>query len=414
MTLPDNSDAAGLKPLAAATELIRRLNEAQIGYGAFGDSQRIAQGLAGLSALNLIVASADMDRLRAALTGMKAIRGLILARKNAVAGPEHWFVPDFSCASYLHLEVTTEIRVKRQRQILRYEDIAWQVAPCPLPPLRVMPIDAALVVPASAVRRVSEFSPAFVSAGEGLRPGGLVVALIGPDGVGKSSQTARLASIFQQKFQCRSVYLGSGDGGWKLRRAIQRRYYLWRGRNGNATIGPKYMKVRGTRSAFLIALSGLMSAIERTATLHRVRKSASSGAIVISDRWPQNLQAGLFDGPRLVPADASLSARILSKISLRLHSTTARHKPALTIHLLCDFETSNARKPGDRDQQEYEWRLSLMDKMRAHDPAIRVIDASRDFDEVTRSLFHCIWHALAAQEDAAVLQPIATSGLAAR
>ena len=52
--------------------------------------------------------------------------------------------------------------------------------------------------------------------------GGFVVALVGPDGLGKSTQVDRLAQIFRWKFGCAQAYVGTGDGrGWWLRKGLQ-------------------------------------------------------------------------------------------------------------------------------------------------------------------------------------------------
>ncbi|TGU57898.1 hypothetical protein EN790_33970, partial [Mesorhizobium sp. M2D.F.Ca.ET.147.01.1.1] len=51
--------------------------------------------------------------------------------------------------------------------------------------------------------------------------GGFVVALIGPDGMGKSTQAGRLRQTFGWKFGCAQAYVGTGDGnGWWLRKAL--------------------------------------------------------------------------------------------------------------------------------------------------------------------------------------------------
>ena len=52
--------------------------------------------------------------------------------------------------------------------------------------------------------------------------GGLVVAVIGPDGVGKSTQVDRLTQTFRWKFGCAQAYVGTGDGrGWWLRKGLK-------------------------------------------------------------------------------------------------------------------------------------------------------------------------------------------------
>ena len=228
---------------------------------------------------------------------------------------------------------------------------------------------------------------------------GIVVALIGPDGVGKSSQTARLTSIFQQNFKCTPIYLGSGEGGWEFRRIAKRQFRKWRGwlrRSGTRAKAPVTDKEFGTNHSVFTGLSGLVSALERYVSLRRAIRLAKVGSIVICDRWPQNLKPGFFDGPLRLHPHASWTVRQLSRLEQSFYRRMETFKPDLTIHLVSDFETSNSRKPGDRTRDDFDQRLALMQKMRAIDPTIVKVDASKSFDEVTRDLRHCILGALGA------------------
>lgn len=225
-------------------------------------------------------------------------------------------------------------------------------------------------------------------------PRGIVVALIGPDGVGKSSQTARLTSLFQQDFKCTAIYLGSGEGGWELRRLAKRHFRTWRARVRRPRTGAKAQKTDkqfGTNHSVFTGLSGLVSALERYVSLRRAIRLAKSGSIVICDRWPQNLQPGFFDGPLRLHPHASWAVRKLSRLEQSFYRRMETFKPDLAIHLISDFETSNARKPGDRSRADFDQRLALMQEMRMRDPAIKIVDARNGFDEVTRELSNCIW-----------------------
>lgn len=222
---------------------------------------------------------------------------------------------------------------------------------------------------------------------------GIIVALIGPDGVGKSSQTARLTSLFRQDFKATAMYLGSGDGGWKLRRMAKRQFRNLRGRlrrPRSAAKTPAADKEYGTNHSVFTALSGLLAAIERSVSIRRAMRLARSGSIVICDRWPQNLQPGFFDGPLRLSPDAPWPVRAMARLEQGLYRRMEAFKPDLTIHLVSDFATSNARKPGDRTRSDFDQRLALMQEMREVDPTIITVDASRDFDDVTRDLRNCI------------------------
>lgn len=149
-------------------------------------------------------------------------------------------------------------------------------------------------------------------------------------------------------------------------------------------------KQLGTSHSLFTGLAGLAIGIERYWSLRRAMRLARSGAIVISDRWPQNMEPGLFDGPLRLHPQASWTVRQLSRLERGLYRTMDRYKPDLTIHLVSDFETSNARKPGDRTRAEFDRRLAIMQEMRMRDPAIRTVDARKQFEEVTTDLFDCV------------------------
>lgn len=249
---------------------------------------------------------------------------------------------------------------------------------------RTYPRDNAKIVPASS---------------------GIIVALVGPDGVGKSSQTARLTSIFQEQHKCTAIYLGSGDGGWKWRQRSQRYYRKWRRilAPGNS---PATAKAPGrtisTNHSTTAALTGLVLALERYVTLRRAKRLASAGFIVISDRWPQNVQPGLFDGPLLNRPNPSSIVRLLSWMERGLYRRMQSYRPDLTIHLLSDFETSSSRKPGDRNQTDFDLRLSIMQELRSVDPTIRTVDARNGFEEVTKELSDLISHMMSERAGASV------------
>ena len=230
-------------------------------------------------------------------------------------------------------------------------------------------------------RRLSRFSPALSAAKRRIVPGGAIFALVGPDGVGKSSQAARVASLFQRKFRCTTVYLGSGEGGWNLRRLVQRWYRSLRGRPSKSAAPRSLAR----------ALAGFVAALERYVTLRLARGLARHGTIVVADRWPQNLRPGLLDGPSRASLNDSPIVHFCGSIERRLYRQMERCEPDLTIHLLSDYETSNARKPGGSEPARFEQRLAVMREMRARNSNIRIVDVRRSFAEVTGQIFRWFW-----------------------
>lgn len=231
--------------------------------------------------------------------------------------------------------------------------------------------------------------------------GGLVVALIGPDGLGKSTQVDRLAQIFRWKFGCAQAYVGTGDGdGWWLRKAVQslvfphRRHLKSLARHdGKDLSGRNWAK--GGVAATALALWAVLIAFERYSVVKRAHRWATRGMIVICDRWPQSIRRGYLDGPTIPPhlfSVPGLSA--LARLEQELYRKMAECRPHLTLHLVSDFAVSEQRKPGEIRKEAFDARLLLMAEIRAKDKDIRIVDASAGIETVSRELFRHIWLSL--------------------
>jgi len=244
--------------------------------------------------------------------------------------------------------------------------------------------------------RMTKALPGRSWARRSLRPQGIIVALIGPDGVGKSTQAARLQTIFGRKLRCASVYLGSNDGSWtRLRRRV-RRAFSRRRSGGTKPKVRKKMTISGRSWSHAMgsAIWRLLVAIQRLIYLRRARALAASGALVICDRWPQMIEAGMLDGPAIAPPAGRRLAGLFSRAEYAIYRRMENYDPALTIHLDCDFATSYARKPGDIEEHDFLRRLDLMQRMRDRDPGVAIVDARQELDAVSASLCEQIWAAL--------------------
>ena len=229
---------------------------------------------------------------------------------------------------------------------------------------------------------------------------GCVVALVGPDGVGKSTQSLRLREIFGRKFRSTSVYLGSNDGSW-----MKFRTKLRPARTPNSTAAPAVTNLassgnkrnkeeRGAFHSVGSAIWRVLVAGNRYLGVVRALRLAKSGALVITDRWPQNIVEGILDGPSATPASRYRLARMLWHLEKRLYRAMARYAPDFTIHLECDYASSHARKPGDIDPADFDRRIALMHLLRERDNNIAVVDARAETDTVTAQLFVLIWQQL--------------------
>lgn len=228
--------------------------------------------------------------------------------------------------------------------------------------------------------------------------GGLVVAVVAPDGLGKTTQVGRMVELFEWKFCTTRLYLGTGEGeGWWLRRAIRNLYIGRRARIAAAlqadiqSRGQRRDAKAGLRSILLSAW-GVLVALERYQHVRMARRMADRGFLVFCDRWPQALQPGFLDGPTARAPGAPTN--ILRRWELSIYDRMCHLEPDVMIHLVGDHAISHRRKPDEISRSEFEKRLALMEEMRLRTPSIRVINAAGRIDEVSRSLFPMIWNAL--------------------
>ncbi|MEO5758919.1 MAG: hypothetical protein ABIQ51_18875 [Mesorhizobium sp.] len=231
--------------------------------------------------------------------------------------------------------------------------------------------------------------------------GGIVVALVGPDGLGKSTQVDRLTQTFRWKFGCAQAYAGTGDGdGWWLRKRLQSLVFPHRRRlkslahdDGKDLSHRNWTK--GGVAATALALWAVLIAFERYAVVKRAHRWATRGLIVICDRWPQAQRRGYLDGPTIPPhlfSVPGLSA--LARLEQKLYQKMEACRPHLTLHLVSDFTVSEKRKPGEIRKDAFDDRLSLMAELRARDKDIRTVDASAGIEAVNQDLFRQIWLSL--------------------
>jgi thymidylate kinase len=245
-----------------------------------------------------------------------------------------------------------------------------------------------------------------------LDAGGLVIAFVGPEATGKSTLVSSCERWLGQVFAVRSIHAGKPPSSWltipinlvlPLIRALLPRLRLSRleGHTSSINLTHSQPKVEGL-PALIYALRAVSLAWDRRQLLLRARRSAASGEIVISDRYPSEM-IGAMDSPRLrgeLTKSGMMSVVInwLARLEQRIYKQIP--PPDIVIRLKVSIETAKKRnreriKAGNetdvyvesRHRQNREWYMSGT-------KWIYDIDTEQPLEETILSTKKTIWESL--------------------
>lgn len=206
--------------------------------------------------------------------------------------------------------------------------------------------------------------------GRGGGTGGVIVAVLGADGSGKSTLVGDLRRWFAPKFDTYPVYFGSGDGRASLLRLplnLARRRLLG-GKAAVARANAERAAGPGRTSGGSISTAKVVWALtlahEKDRKLARAMRARTRGLLVITDRWPQNQVQGSTDGPLLGAWQASPSRlkRSLAALEARPYEAAELFPPDLVLRLRVDPATALGRRP-DHGQPYLSWRIDVVNSL---------------------------------------------------
>jgi thymidylate kinase len=236
--------------------------------------------------------------------------------------------------------------------------------------------------------------------------GGIVIAILGADGSGKSTLTRVIGSWLAWKLEVRSLYFGYGDGPVSpLRRplrALQRLYV----RNRK----PGRVSDRGTSSSDASAERGWTSApksvwrglhawsivAEKRSRIRQARRARQSGWIIIADRYPQAQVMALSDGPLLGGWTSHRwpALRAIARRELQAYRELELVAPDLVIKLHVSPSVSASRK-ADGTIDDLGLRTDAVRRIRFLECTRVVdIDADQPLDSVILRAKQAVWEAL--------------------
>ena len=235
--------------------------------------------------------------------------------------------------------------------------------------------------------------------------GGRLIAVVGPDGSGKSTVVKEIAAWLSEHVDVLPIYFGSGDGPvspirWPLQLASRwRNRRQMNARSRSAPARPRDGGAPPTPPAWMRiarALWALLLRTEKAQRLRRAWRAHERGMIVVCDRFPQNQMMGCMDGPLLSEWRESRSRilRALARWERAPYDWVEAHPPDLVIRLDVAPEVASQRKP-DMGLAEIQRRDRISRLLRYH-PQTRVapLDASVPLEEVVRRVKALVWDAI--------------------
>jgi len=192
-------------------------------------------------------------------------------------------------------------------------------------------------------------------------PDGLIVALIGVDGSGKSTVSGLIAARLSSKLDVVRIYFGSGSGPRSLlrigldavsrlaRRAGGQRLpdgaVGWQGEVGAGAASGR--SSTGVLRRTMRCLRAIAIAREKRARLRWARRARCAGAVVICDRYPQADVAGYNDGPLLGDLQESpwRALRAIGRWERACYEEARVCAPDLVVRLIVAPAVARSRRP---------------------------------------------------------------------
>jgi thymidylate kinase len=226
--------------------------------------------------------------------------------------------------------------------------------------------------------------------------GGVLIAFVGVDGSGKSTQVRQASAWLASEIDVITKYFGSGDGRasfWfrPLKRVAEAIGSRLREKPRGASHGRVSDRPAGPLYSVLFAIWALAVAWDKRVKLISAQRAVSRGFVVVTDRYPQNEIPGYNDGPLL--HRLAFAPRWLIDWERSVYQLAQRTPPDLVLKLHVGAATVARREPDMRPdliQQRIEW----LKRLSCGGAKCVSIDASAPLAEVTRIVRRAIWDIL--------------------
>jgi len=226
--------------------------------------------------------------------------------------------------------------------------------------------------------------------------GGIVVAVIGLDGSGKTTLVAALRQWLGSEVDVLPIYLGTGGGRPSLlllpfKLLVPIATWALRTKPAGSSHGTVSGRAPGPLYSILLAIWATAVAVEKSMKLVAARRGADRGMVVIVDRFPQDQIPDFNDAP-LLPRLAHIPAW-LRRFEAGSYALARRLPPDLVIKLQTTPEVIMTREP-DMDPLVIRRRTSALQQLAFRSSAVLSVDAGQPLADVIRAAKAEIWQRL--------------------
>ena len=230
---------------------------------------------------------------------------------------------------------------------------------------------------------------------------GIVVAIVGVDGTGKSSQARDVTKELRKKIDVAHVYMGTGKGQANLIRKPLIIFRNWIGQKQRGTLFPigkmpanqnnKPNNQRNFARRIWIIIWAASVLIERWQKIKRVVTAKKRGFVVVCDRYPQNTVAGYNDGPLLNdPGACKKKCSLLSRLESNFYKTLeVSYPPDLVIRLYAEPDIIKSRRP-EMTVSEIRKKQNDIMSVDFHSSTLNIC-SDNSFPQVNRTVVAAIW-----------------------
>jgi thymidylate kinase len=229
---------------------------------------------------------------------------------------------------------------------------------------------------------------------------GLVLAISGVDGSGKSSMVRELHGWFGKHFDVDVLHLGkpSPTGVTLILRPLLFMYRVFKGKNRDNLDDPTDYSSAGAlkkKNGFVWGVRYLALAFERYKLAHKAHELAGKGAIVICDRYP-TLSPGKMDSPRIGSGGSRL-VKIMKHYELQLYERLPKANSLIFLDVSMEeaIKRNRARIKKDKEtDDEIAFRHKENQGIDYSADQVFFVNANRDYKSVLKSLKSITWECL--------------------